>query len=65
VEGTWEWSSTGKQFSIYDWNPGEPDNHVIRIACNYGKSLVFIGMTLIALNTITISVKQGNLRRYA
>ena len=27
MEGTWEWSSAGKQFSIYDWNPGEPDNH--------------------------------------
>ena len=26
MEGIWEWSSTGKQFSIDDWNPGEPDN---------------------------------------
>ena len=26
MEGIWEWSSTGKQFSIDDWNPGEPNN---------------------------------------
>jgi hypothetical protein len=27
VEGLWEWSSTGKQFSISDCGPSEPDNN--------------------------------------
>jgi hypothetical protein len=26
VEGVWEWSSTGKPFSVSDWNPGQPYN---------------------------------------
>ena len=26
MEGVWEWSSTGKQFSIFDWTPGNLSN---------------------------------------
>jgi hypothetical protein len=26
VEGAWEWSSTGKPLSIFDWGPNQPCN---------------------------------------
>lgn len=26
IEGFWQWSSTGENFTVSDWAPGEPDD---------------------------------------
>jgi hypothetical protein len=48
VEGVWEWSSTGKPFSVSDWNPGQlynlyQDQDCLRIWKN---NMIITGMTV-------------------
>jgi hypothetical protein len=61
VEGVWEWSSTGKPFSVSDWNPGQPynlyqDQDCLRI---WKKNMIITGMTVAVQVTINIFVRQG------